>query len=133
MAARVSDEGMKYHEDLLMGKYRYVMYRISDDSTQFVVDHASSETDYDKFLEKVPADKIRFVTYDFSYRTTEGDERTRAILINWMPNTAPLRERTKAAALVNDLRAYMHSRTNVHATDFSELAFDAVKEALNRR
>ena len=81
-----------YDELKLSKKIKYIIYKLSDDYKQIVVEDTSSDPDWEKFQEKLLNAKSshrgkegkgpRYAVYDFQYEL-EGGEGTRYVLYSW--------------------------------------------------
>ena len=82
----VDDLCITQFQDLkLKKKYRYIVYRLSDDCTQIIVDKAVEKCDdYDEFVEReLPEDDCRYAIYDFEFTVPDGGVRNKICFINW--------------------------------------------------
>lgn len=55
---------------------------MTENYTKIVLDEASVEEDYDKFLAKLPENDGRYAVYDFAYSTSDG-ERNKLVFVSW--------------------------------------------------
>ena len=64
-----SDEVVQIFNDIKMGhKYRYAIFKISDDSTSVVLESTSNDTDWVAFTKALPPKACRYVVYDFHFQ-----------------------------------------------------------------
>jgi cofilin len=54
-------------------KYKYIIYKVSDNKTSITVDKTSTETSYDTFLSDLPETEPRWAIYDFDYEKAAAD------------------------------------------------------------
>lgn len=76
----------KYNELKLGKKFKYIIYKLSDDYKEIVVEDASTETDWEPFRNKLMGAKAahnrkegkgpRYAVYDFQW-DMDGGEGTR--------------------------------------------------------
>ncbi|WZH46340.1 Actin-depolymerizing factor 1 [Fusarium acuminatum] len=83
--ATVNQECITAFNDLKLNKkYKYIVYKLSDDYKEIVVEHASDSKDYDEFREKLinatsksrsgaVGKGPRYAVYDFEYSLASGD------------------------------------------------------------
>ncbi|KAG6008498.1 cofilin, partial [Claviceps pusilla] len=83
--ATVSQECIEAYNDLkLSKKYKYIIFKLSDDFKQIVIEDASTDKDWENFREKlinsttksksgVVGKGCRYAVYDFEYNLASGD------------------------------------------------------------
>jgi cofilin len=88
--------------DLKLGnKYKWIIFKISDDWKEIVVEETSKDADYSVFREKLLNAKSknkrgeegmggRYAVYDVDYEAEGGaGKRTKITFISWVPDDAP--------------------------------------------
>jgi hypothetical protein len=66
--------------------WKYIIFGLVNNNKEIGVIEYSTESDYDKFLEKLPEDDCRFAVYHLEYESGEG-KRDRRIFYTWfVPN-----------------------------------------------
>ncbi|KAK6458754.1 uncharacterized protein RJT20DRAFT_123820 [Scheffersomyces xylosifermentans] len=131
----VADESLTAFNDLKLGKkYKFIIFTLNDAKTQIVVEHTSSETDYDAFLEKLPENECKYAIYDFEYEIGGGEgKRSKIVFFTWSPDTAPIRSKMVYASSKDALRRALNGvASDVQGTDFSEVAYESVLEKVSR-
>ncbi|VEU24104.1 DEKNAAC105315 [Brettanomyces naardenensis] len=131
----VSDEALQAFNDLKLGKkYKYIIYKVSDDKTKIVVDKTSTDASYDTFLEDLPETDCKYAIYDFEYDIGSGEgKRNKIIFFQWSPDTASIRAKMVYASSKDALRRALNGvSTDIQGTDFSEVAYDSVLERVSR-
>ncbi|MCJ1267104.1 cofilin [Lobaria immixta] len=98
----VNPECVTTYNDLKLGKsIKYIIYRISDDYKEIVVEHASSDDNWETFQEKLLNAKAshkgkegkgpRYAVYDFQYELEGGEgTRNKIVFISWSPDEGTL-------------------------------------------
>lgn len=128
----VNDEALNAYNELKLGrnKVKFVIYKISDDKTQIVVEEKSSSPDYDDFLAKLPEKDCRYAVYDFEYELAQGEgKRNKIVFFTWAPDTAPIRAKMLCASSKDALRKSLNGvASEVQGTDFSEVSYESVLE-----
>lgn len=131
-----TDEVVDSFLDLKLGKtgLKYVIYKLNDKKTEFIVDIASKDTDYDSFLENLPENDCRYAVYDFDYEVAPGEgKRNKIIFFAWSPDSAPVRSKMVYASSREGLRrSFTGIASEVQGTDFSEVSHDSVLERVTR-
>lgn len=121
----VEDSVVKAFQELKTRKVNTVFYRLSDDLSTIVPDSAGTWT-HDELLEKLPQAEPRFVAYDLTFTTSEGEgQKSKIVLISWCPEGTPIKQRMVFASSYNTLRNTLDSaQIYVQATDLSDLEYD---------
>lgn len=61
-------------EELKLGKkLKFIIYKLSDDKKNVVVEEKSELPSYDEFLSKLPQNDCRYAIYDFEYVLGGGE------------------------------------------------------------
>lgn len=115
-------------------KYKYIIYKISDDKTKIIVDKTSTDPSYDKFLEELPENDCKYAVYDFEYELGQGEgKRNKIVFFQWSPDTASIRSKMVYASSKDALRRALNGvSSDIQGTDFSEVAYDSVLEKVSR-
>ncbi|EMG47725.1 hypothetical protein G210_1830 [Candida maltosa Xu316] len=131
----VSDESKSVYDELKLGKkYKFIIYKLSEDKTQVVTDEASTEGEYAAFLKKLPENECRYAVYDFEYEA-EGEEgkRSKLVLFTWSPESACVKDKMIFASSKDSLKdALSGVATEVQGTDFSEVDYESVLDKVTR-
>ena len=98
----VSDESITIYNDLKLGKkLKYIIYKLSDDYKEIVVEDYSAEQDYEVFQNKLLNAKAsykgkegrgpRYAVYDFQWELENGEgTRNQLCFISWSPDDGTL-------------------------------------------
>lgn len=62
--------------------FKYIIYKLSDDSKFIVVDKTATDADYDTFLGELPEKECRWAVYDFDYTIADGP-RNKIVFYSW--------------------------------------------------
>lgn len=74
----MNDEALTAFQDLKLKKsYRYIVYKLSADMTEIVVEKTVEKSTYDEFAASLPKDECRYCVYDFEYEAGNGGEGMR--------------------------------------------------------
>ncbi|CAN6634276.1 cofilin [Trichomonascus vanleenenianus] len=131
----VADDCISAFEDLKLRKtYKYIIYRVSDDKTQIIVEKTSKDADYEKFTADLPENESRYAIYDFEYELSAGEgKRNKIIFMMWSPDTASVKSKMVYASSKDAIRRALNGvAVEMQATDYSEADRDAVYEAVKK-
>ncbi|KAJ1343479.1 hypothetical protein BSLG_001977 [Batrachochytrium salamandrivorans] len=131
-----SDVISRFEEMKLGHQHAYLVFKISEDGSQIVVDQVlstadakrlGSEATYSKFVGALPAKEARYGVFELEYNTGLGGLRSKLIIVSWNPDEGPIRSRmiyaSSKAALCQRLDG-IHSE--VQCTDASDIAFQSI-------
>lgn len=115
-------------------KHKFVIFALNDAKTEIIVEHTSTDADYDTFLGKLPDAECKYAIYDFEYEIGNGEgKRSKIVFYTWSPDNAPVRSKMVYASSKDALRRALNGvSTDIQGTDFSEVDFDAVLEKCSR-
>jgi cofilin len=98
----VSPECVAKYNELKLGKsIKYIIYRLSDDYKEIVVEDTSADDNWEDFQEKLLNAKAshkgkegkgpRYAVYDFQYELEGGEgTRNKIVFISWSPDEGTL-------------------------------------------
>lgn len=74
---------MDEYQKLKLGKsIKYIIYKLSDDNTEIVVEKTSQSKDYDDFVSSLPEQECRYAVYDFEFEKEDG-KRSKICFVAW--------------------------------------------------
>lgn len=80
----VRDDAIEVFQDLkLKKKYKYIIYKLSDDNKEIIVEKTVGESSYDDFVSSLPAEECRYCVYDFHYETDGEGTRHKLLFYVW--------------------------------------------------
>lgn len=80
----VNDECQQQFQKLKLGKsLQYIIFKLSDDKKEIIVEKAVDKASYDDFIGELPADDCRWAVYDFEYDTGESGKRNKIVFYAW--------------------------------------------------
>ncbi|OIW27465.1 cofilin/tropomyosin-type actin-binding protein, partial [Coniochaeta ligniaria NRRL 30616] len=125
-----------YNELKLSKKYKYIIYKLSDDNKQIVVDEASNDKDWENFREKLGAvgKGPRYAVYDVEYELASGEgTRNKITFIAWSPDDAGVMAKMVYASSKEALkRALTGIATELQANDADDIEFDSVLKTVSK-
>jgi cofilin len=122
-------------KDIQIGsKYKYIIFKISDDYTEVVVDKtAPKDSCYDDFVAdlKLAEDskQCRWGVVDIQYKTRSGMDKNKLVYFTWNPDTAPVKQKMVYAASNDAMKKAIGNAVgvSVQATDASDLDIKEVE------
>ncbi|CAO3654754.1 unnamed protein product [Mucor hiemalis] len=130
----VNAECLSSFQELKLGKkLKYVIFKLSDDLKEIVVEKTAPTGDYDEFLGQLPENEPRFAVYDFSYEKEGDGQRSKITFYSWIPDTAKIRQKMLYASSKEALRRQLVGiAIEIQGTDFSEVSYEAILEKASR-
>lgn len=133
-----ADDCITTFNDLkLSRKYRYIVYRISDDAktiaiekTVTPIEHKSAREAYKAFREDLPSEDCRYAVFDYEYEKAPGEGmRSKIVFVAWSPEVAKVKSKMLYASSKDALRKKLEGiATEVQATEPGEITYEAVLE-----
>ncbi|KAI9278604.1 actin depolymerizing factor [Phascolomyces articulosus] len=117
-----------FQEFKLRKKYKYIIFKLSDDNKEIVVEKTAPETaTYDEFLQCLPADEPRYAVYDFDYEKPDAGARNKITFYSWIPDTSKIRAKMLYASSKDALRKNLVGLAiEIQGTDFSEVDYETI-------
>ncbi|PHH65175.1 hypothetical protein CDD81_3306 [Ophiocordyceps australis] len=144
--ASVSQECITAYNDLkLSKKLKYIIYKLSDDNKQIVVEEASDDKDWEKFRQKLinatsksksgtVGKGPRYAVYDFEYSLASGDGvRNKLAFIAWSPDDAGVQPKMIYASSKEALkRALTGIAVELQANDPDDIEHESVLKTVSK-
>ncbi|KAJ3575860.1 hypothetical protein NP233_g825 [Leucocoprinus birnbaumii] len=113
---------------------KYIIYSLSKDLTEIIVEKKSPSTDYEEFLESLPEDEPRYAVVDVEYELEGGaGKRSKIAFITWIPGLAKIKQRMVYASSKDALKKSLQGiQVEVQATDLDEAKRENIIEKLKR-
>ncbi len=107
---------------------------MNSDNTEIIVEKQSDSKDYEEFIACLPETECRYGVYDFEYEKSAGEgKRSKICFIHWSPDTARIKSKMISASSKDTIRRALSGiGIEVQATDYSEVAYEAVLEKVSR-
>ena len=67
----------------LKKKYKFIIFKMSDDNKEIVVEKTVESAKYDDFVASLPAEGCRYCVYDFQYDTAGEGTRNKILFYTW--------------------------------------------------
>jgi len=129
----------KFNELKLNKKIKFIMYKLSDDYKEIVVEEASEDGDWDHFREKLvnaqsktKTGKVgkgpRYAVYDFNYDLASGEgSRSKITFIAWSPDDAGIQPKMVYASSKDALKRALNGiATEFQANDEDDIEYQSV-------
>ncbi|RUS13465.1 hypothetical protein BC937DRAFT_95268 [Endogone sp. FLAS-F59071] len=124
-----------FQELKLRKKYKYLVFKLSDDNKEIILEKAVEQSDYQEFIDQLPKDSPRYAVYDFEYQKTgEGEgERHKLVFYSWTPDVSKIKQKMLYASSKDALRKQLVGiSTEIQGTDLDEVQFEAVLEKVSK-
>jgi cofilin len=124
-----------YNALKLEKKFKYIIYKLSDDNKEIVVEEASDDTEYSNFREKLTGAvdaagnaAPRYAIYDFEYQLASGEgTRNKIAFIAWSPDDAKIKPKMIYASSKEALkRSLTGIAQEYQANDEDDIEFDSI-------
>jgi len=130
----VNDEVVNKYQELKLGHtHLYVIFRMSDDLKEVIVEKIGDKSKtYEDFVKDLPPNDCRYAVYDFEYDAGEGT-RNKILFVVWAPESSKIKAKMMYASTKDALRKKLVGiGCEIQATDLSEIDRDIVKERVLR-
>ncbi|KAF3765970.1 putative cofilin [Cryphonectria parasitica EP155] len=149
----MSQSGATVHEDCVTAwndlklnkKHKYVIFKLSDDLKEIVVEEASDNKDWEAFRQKLKDAKTvsktgaeskgpRYAVYDFQYNLASGEgERNKLTFIAWSPDDAGIKAKMVYASSKDALkRALSGIAVEIQANDDDDIEYDSILSKVSK-
>ncbi|RGP78665.1 cofilin [Fusarium longipes] len=117
-------------------KIKFIIFKISDDEQNVVVEEISSELEYEVFRQKLLSgvDKTgkpapRYAVYDVDYDLGADGKRTKTVFISCVPRNSPIRLRMLYASTMEYLKKAINVGVFIHAGDQEDIEWKELVKA----
>ncbi|KAK5149208.1 hypothetical protein LTR04_007346 [Oleoguttula sp. CCFEE 6159] len=136
----VSPECITAFNELKLGKStKWIIYKISDDWKEIVVEETSKEADFSVFREKLLSAKSknkrgeegiggRYAVYDMEYDAPGGEgKRSKITFIAWCPDDAPQYPRMMYSSSKEAIKRALNGlAADIQANDADDIEYDNI-------
>ncbi|KAK3062643.1 cofilin [Coniosporium uncinatum] len=142
----MAQSGVSVHPDcitafneLKLGKdTKWIIYKISDDWKEIVVEETSKQADFGAFREKLLNAKSknkrgeegiggRYAVYDLEYDTAGEGKRSKITFIAWCPDDAPQYPRMMYSSSKEAIKRALNGlAADIQANDADDIEYDSV-------
>ncbi|XP_064600392.1 actophorin-like [Liolophura sinensis] len=131
---KVADECISAYQEIKLGhKWRYVIYRLSDDlRTVIVQERAGKNKSYNDFVETLheaeQMKQCRYAVYDVEYMHNDM-QRSKLAFFLWSPETATIKQKMVYTSTKDALKQKLVGLgVEIQSTDDTELALTYILE-----
>ncbi|KAL2914394.1 cofilin [Polyrhizophydium stewartii] len=131
----VNDTAVEAYQELkLKKKFRFITFKMSDDSKQIILDKKVEKAEYDEFVASLPPTECRYGVYDFVYESLSSEgQRNKLLFYVWSPDSAKIKQKMLYAASKDALRKKLDGiYTEIQCTDLSEVSHETVLDKVTR-
>jgi len=142
----VSQDCITKFNELKLGKtVKYIIYKLSDDNKEIVVEEASDNADWDAFREKLVTAKSktksgaltkgpRYAVYDFTYDLASGEgSRSKITFIAWSPDDAGIQPKMVYASSKDALKRSLNGlAAEFQANDEDDIEYASVLQRVSK-
>ncbi|GAA5907146.1 cofilin [Sporobolomyces salmoneus] len=130
----VNDECLSAYNELKLGKKsKFIIFKLSDNLKEVVVDTVSESSDYEEFISGLPETGCRWAVYDFEYEKGSDGKRNKLCFYAWSPDNSKIKEKMVYASSKEALRRSLNGiSTEIQGTDFTEVAYQAILDKVSR-
>ncbi|MGW6868989.1 actin-binding ADF family protein [Streptomyces sp. NPDC054901] len=108
-------------------KHGYVVFKLSKDYTQIVVEKVSDSETYDDFVADLPENECRLAVCRFAFERKDGGPQNALLFFSWAPEAAALKQKMHFEASHDELRLALSGiAAEIRGTEYAEVAHDAV-------
>ncbi|KAF2012814.1 cofilin [Aaosphaeria arxii CBS 175.79] len=142
----VAPECISTFNELKLGKdIKWIIYKISDDWKEIVVEESSNVADYNVFRDKLLNAKSkdrkgkegiggRYAVYDVEYDLDSGEgKRSKITFIAWCPDDAPQYPRMMYSSSKEAIKRALNGlAADIQANDADDIEFDNIKSRVSK-
>lgn len=130
----VTDECRNAYDSLKLSKARYIVFKISDDYKEVVVESTGDRSaTYEDFLNALTPNEVRYAVVDFEFETV-GGRRNAILFILYSDDLAPIKKKMVYASSKDELRrALTGIAVNIQASGKEELEYDEVLDTVRQK
>ncbi|KAH8205501.1 hypothetical protein TruAng_000407 [Truncatella angustata] len=129
----------------LQKKFKYIIYKLSENNSEIVVEDASTNGDWEAFREKLISAQHksktgavgkgpRYAVYDFEYQLASGEgSRNKITFIAWSPDDAGVMAKMVYASSKDALKRALNGiATEIQANDSDDIEYDSILKTVSK-
>ncbi|KAH9948879.1 hypothetical protein B0H21DRAFT_731573 [Amylocystis lapponica] len=130
----VNSKCLETYQSLKLGKkIKYIIFTLSPDNTEIVVEKESNSANYDDFLADLPEAECRWAIYDFEFEKEGAGKRNKITFYSWSPDDSKVKAKMLFASSKDALRrSLVGVAAEIQGTDYSEVAYESVFDKVSR-
>jgi cofilin len=123
----------EYRALKLKRTHKYIVFNLSEDYSEIVVEKVSSSPDYDDFIADLPETECRWAVYDFEFEKEGAGKRSKLTFISWAPENAKVKQKMLFASSREPLRRALEGiAVEVQGTEYLDISYEAVLDKAQR-
>jgi len=112
---------------------KFIIFKLSDDCKEIVVEKSSEDPEYDSFVKSLPEDDCRYAVCDFCYTSEEGGQRNKICFFKWAPDAAKIKSKMLYASSESGFKKSLNGiAVEIQGTDYSEVDREHVLDKVSR-
>ncbi|KAG6916316.1 cofilin [Tephrocybe rancida] len=116
----------QYQALKLKKTFKYIIFTLSKDNTEIVIEKTSVSQEYDDFIADLPETECRWAVYDFEFEKEGSGKRNKLTFVSWSPDDAKIKQKMLFASSKEALRrSLVGIAVEIQGTDFSEVAYES--------
>ncbi|KAG0032924.1 hypothetical protein BGZ82_006338, partial [Podila clonocystis] len=122
----VSDSCLEAFNNLkLKHRYKYIIFKVTEDNKEIVVEKTSDDSDYEAFLKDLPKDECRYAIYEFLYE--KNGKRNKILFYSWAPDAARIKSKMIFASSRSTFRkCFIGITEDIEASDYDQVSHESV-------
>merc|ERR1712228_512114 len=106
-------------------KLRYILYEIKDKKTIVTKGKGAKSKTYEDFCEALVDGEPCYALIDLDFKTTDGRPTSKLVLLTWVPDDSPVREKMLYSGSKEALKTTLNGvGIHINCTDRQELDFE---------
>lgn len=134
----VDDECVtKFKEMQLKHKIRSIMFKLTDDMKQCVVDHdrileKEGGNGFEQFVKQLPEDAPRYAVVDIPFTTKSGADTEKLIFVYWCPEGCKPKQKMVYSSTKDAIRKALPGiQSEFQATDLDDMKLEDLQKKLS--
>ncbi|MFC8230721.1 actin-binding ADF family protein [Streptomyces sp. NPDC057287] len=130
----INDACLSEYQLLKLKKaYKYIVFNLSKDNTEIIVEKTSTSPDYDNFIEDLPETECRWAVYNFEFEKAGAGKRNKLTFVSWAPDTAKIKQKMLFASSKDALRkALVGIAVEIQGTEYNEVSYASLLDKASR-
>ncbi|KAA1469944.1 hypothetical protein DENSPDRAFT_652843 [Dentipellis sp. KUC8613] len=130
----VNPDCLSTFQELKLGKkLKYIVFTLSPDNTEIIVEKKSESHEYEDFVSDLPEGECRWAVYDFEYQKGDEGVRNKLLFVSWSPDDSKIKQKMLFASSKDALRrSLVGISTEIQGTEVSEVTYESILDKVNR-
>ncbi|KAI9894838.1 MAG: cofilin [Vezdaea aestivalis] len=130
----VSTEAIEAFNEMKLKKtHKWIIYKLSDDKKQVIIEKTSDKDDYEDFRSNLNNNAPRYAIYDMEYKMEDSGIRQKIIFIAWSSDEAKVMEKMLYSSSKEAVRKALNGiGAEVQANDQDDLEKESIIDRLKK-